>query len=81
VDLISALNDLVENHHSLAGIACSAGEFFKSLSDKERETFENVLNKRSVPIPHIAELLKKNGYTVATSALYKHRRKSCRCFK
>lgn len=80
MDLITALNDLVDNHHSLAGIACSAGEFVRSLNEKERETFEEILNKRSVPIPHLSELLKKNGYTVARSALYKHRQKSCRCF-
>ena len=81
MDLISALNDLVENHHGLTGLACSAGQFPRSVTDEERKAFEDVLNNRVVPIPHIAELLKKNNYTVATSALYKHRQKSCRCFK
>jgi len=80
MDLISALNDLVESHHGSTGLACSAGSFLRSLNEKERETFETILNTRSVPVTNLLELLKKNGYKVTQSALYKHRQKICRCF-
>jgi hypothetical protein len=80
MNLLSALSEL-EKKSVNSGFPCSAGEFLKSLEDKERKAFENALENRTVPIPSLVELLKKNGYTVAVSALYKHRQKGCRCFK
>jgi len=79
MDLVSALNELEENNIS-SGLACSTGTFLKTLEEKERKAFEAVLEKRTVTVPQLFEMLKKNGYEVAERSLYKHRQKKCRCF-
>jgi hypothetical protein len=80
MDLLAKLAQLEEEQGN-TGIACSAGKFLDSVSDKEREAFNAVLDKRSVAISNLCDLLQKNGHNVAESALYKHRNKKCRCFK
>ena len=80
MDLLAGLAQL-EKEQSNTGIACSVGKFLDSISDKEQEAFNAVLNKRSVAVVNLADLLSKNGHKVAESSLYKHRSKKCRCFK
>lgn len=79
MDLLSALSELEKNKVG-TGSACSAGVFLNSLQSKEQEAFINALENRTVNIPQLHELLKKNGYEVAERSLYRHRRKQCRCF-
>ena len=79
MDLLSALGEL-EKTNTRTGIACSTGIFLGSLEGKEKEAFTNALNNRTVNVPQLHELLKKNGYEVAERSLYRHRKKQCRCF-
>jgi hypothetical protein len=80
MDLIADLKLLAESSIG-QGLPCSAGEVIKKLQPKEREALESVFDNRTIPVPHLLKALAKNGYQVSERALYKHRRKECRCFK
>jgi len=57
------------------------GEFLKQINDKEKAAFNALLDNQKFGTIRIYEMLQKNNYTVAKAALYKHRRKQCRCFE
>jgi len=78
--LLDGLKELVETHNGSTGLPCSAGAFLRQINQEEREAFENILQNRKVPIPNLVNLIEKNGYKIAKTALYKHRQKVCRCF-
>jgi len=78
--LISAIEELAATP-VVTGFPCSVGEFLKQISDKERDAFNAILDNQKVGTIRIYDMLQKNDYTVAKAALYKHRRKQCRCFQ
>ena len=80
MDLLSALHEL-ETRKVTTGFPCSVGTFLDSIGEKEREAFNSILGNTKVGTVAIHEMLAKNDYEVARTALYKHRRKQCRCFQ
>jgi len=80
MDLLSAIEEL-ETRKSITGFPCSVGTFLDSIGEKEREAFNSILGNTKVGTVAIHEMLAKNDYEVARTALYKHRRKQCRCFQ
>ena len=80
MDLLSAIKEL-ETRKSMTGFPCSVGTFLDSIGEKEQEAFNTILNNVKVGTVVIHEMLTKNDYDVARTALYKHRRKQCRCFQ
>ena len=80
MDLLSAIEEL-ETRKVTTGFPCSVGTFLDSVSDKEQEAFNKILGNTKVGTIAIHEMLTNNNYEVARTALYKHRRKQCRCFQ
>lgn len=80
MDFLTSLEELRITYKSSGGYPCSAGEFLSKLKDNERESFEEILETRSVPVVHLVRLAEKYGHRISPSALYKHRLKDCRCF-
>jgi hypothetical protein len=78
--LLADLKSLEENS-LISGIACSAGTALKEMKEEERNTLQTILDNKSVPVAHLLKALKDNGFDVSERALYKHRKKHCRCFK
>jgi len=78
--LLSAIEELIATP-VVTGFPCSVGEFLKQINDKERTAFNALLENQKFGTIRIYEMLQKNNYTVAKAALYKHRRKQCRCFE
>ena len=80
MDLLSAMHEL-ETRKIVSGFPCSVGTFLDSISEKEQATFNGILANAKIGTIAIHEMLTKNNYDVARTALYKHRRKQCRCFQ
>lgn len=80
MDLLSAIEEL-GTRKVVSGFPCSVGTFLDSIGEKEREAFNSILGNTKVGTVAIHEMLTKNDYEVARTALYKHRRKQCRCFQ
>jgi hypothetical protein len=80
MDLLSAIEEL-KTQKSITGFPCSVGTFLDSIGEKEREAFNGILINTKVGTVAIHEMLSRNEFDVARAALYKHRRKQCRCFR
>ena len=79
MDLLSAMSELASRPPT-TGLPCSVSVFLTKINDKEKEAFEVILADSKIGVLPIQEMLAKNGYQVAKTSLYKHRRKMCRCF-
>jgi len=80
MDLLSAMEELA-SRPSTTGFPCSVGTFLQQIKDEERASFNKILENNKIGSVSIFDMLKNNGYKVAKAAVYKHRRKQCRCFE
>jgi hypothetical protein len=80
MDLLTAIEELAQKP-STTGFPCSVGLFLKQINEQERLAFNKILDNNKVGALAIFDMLKSNDYKVSKSAIYKHRRKQCRCFE
>jgi hypothetical protein len=79
MDLLSELEAL-KLQKSRQGLPCSVKTMLDSLNEKERKAVEQILEEHTYPINSLLKVLRNNNHNVKEKALYRHRRKECRCF-
>lgn len=57
---------------------CTVCQLVNSLDDKARTAFMNRLDDKSISSASIVKVLEKNGYTISTAVLSRHRRSECK---
>lgn len=75
-DLISDLEALDDGLKTPPAKTCSVGFILGQLTDEERTKLEAVLDANIIPATRIAEILRKNGYSVHYASVTRHRRRN-----
>lgn len=60
---------------------CRIREITESLPEEDRAAFIGAINNESINSPAIERALKKNGYSIGSSTIRRHRRGECSCDK
>jgi hypothetical protein len=77
----SAIFEEIEKSPYINGFECSIKLLIDSLQPEEIKKFNEILRNRSIPTTAIVRILRENNITASTPQLYKHRAKTCRCFR
>lgn len=74
-DLIADLDALTDGLKTPPAKTCAIGFVLTQVSDAERTKLESVLDANIVAATRIAEILRKNGYSVHYASVTRHRRR------
>lgn len=77
-----SMSDLLKDiiaENAIPKTACRVRVIAESLPSGDKDAFMDAVNNENITAPAIERALKKNGYSVASTTIRRHRRLECSC--
>ena len=79
VSLLSAINELTQSNFERT--ACGIAKIKAQFTEEESSALEKLIMETEISTRKISQMLKDNNYLIGDNTIWKHRKKSCPCFR